>query len=97
MKINLKKVVSLKTLEKFIQQNIDEIQHMDDVTLPDVLVELQAEQAEINGLNDHKSITHIEVCVIEKVFVCWMGSEDGQKWLSEMLRYDHNLKVTATL
>lgn len=84
--------VSIETLEKYIQQHIDEISHMDEVSLPAVLLELRAEQAVIDNLDDHKSITHIEEYVIRNVFFCWMGTTDGEAWFKNMLNYDEMLR-----
>ena len=71
--------------EKIHRRNSDEIAHMGDHTLPEVEMELQAEQAQEDGIRDHKSITEFSTNVIETVFPCWFSSFKSERWMNEMI------------
>lgn len=76
------KKVSITLVEKTILENSDDIIALDDKSLPMLLVELQAEQAKVDKVDDHKSITEICRDVIEEVLFCWSNTSEGEKILN---------------
>jgi len=71
-------------VEKYIQEFADEIQHMDGKELPQVMFELQAEEGELENIQDYKSITSFSKDTLENVFACWFGTTEGEEWFEKM-------------
>lgn len=76
------KKVSITLVEKTILENSDDIIALDEKSLPMLLVELQAEQAKVDKVDNHKSITEISRDVIEEVLFCWSNTSEGEKILN---------------
>ena len=72
-------------VEEYIQKFADDIQHMDDKHLPEVILELQAEEAVIQGIKNHKTITAFSKEAMEQVFHCWFSGGDGDDWFETMV------------
>lgn len=76
-------------LEKYINNFSDRIQHMGDSTLPEVMLELQAEELALLGIKFSKEaaekVFEFSIENIEFVFHCWMMIGDGEDWLENMI------------
>lgn len=77
-------LISKEIVEKYIQNFASEINHMDEKHLPEVILELQAEEAAFRSITDYKSVTEFSKETIETVFVCWFESGEGEAWFEEM-------------
>lgn len=75
------KKLTLQEIEKFILENKDSISKLDEKHLPEVIAELQAEQAFIDGVEDHRTITEISREACEEVLHCWGYTDEGERIL----------------
>ncbi|MEI6774289.1 MAG: hypothetical protein WCL18_05905 [bacterium] len=71
-------------VEQYIQEYAHEMQHMDEYTFPEVMLELQAKEAELQNITDHKSITAFSRDALENVFHCWFDNGEGDDWFEYM-------------
>jgi len=78
--IKISKPVVTKNIKKFARN----IRHMDDKHLPEVMLELQAEEAALLNKVDHKSIRRFSRRVLQKVFHCWFLIGKGESWFNNM-------------
>jgi hypothetical protein len=72
-------------VKKYIKKFSKQIQHMDGKHLPEVMLELQAEEAELQDVPDYKSITTFSKETLEQVFHCWFGVGEGEEWFNVMV------------
>lgn len=77
--------IKLTTVEQVIKDNESNIKSMDDKTLPMVMAELQAKQAEYDEVADHRTITEIDEDTLWDVFPCWMADE-GEHVIEQIIK-----------
>lgn len=65
------KKLPLSQIEQFIQDNKDQIHSLDEKELPMVLADLQAEQAQLDKVKDHRQVKDISMHAFMNVFPCY--------------------------
>lgn len=80
--VNVRKSI----VEKYIEKNAKSIHYLDGKALPMVMLELQAEEAAIQHVKNHKSITSFSKQTLKKVFSCWFSSSTGNDWFDNMAK-----------
>jgi len=65
------KKLTLIAIEQFILENKQDIYSLDEKELPMVLADLQAEQAVMDGIEDHRNVKDISKEAFIKVFPCY--------------------------
>lgn len=77
--------IPLTIVEEFISKEADRIKKMDSKSLPEVLAEIQGEEAQLMNVDDHRTITEVSPQSIEIVLECWSTDDDFEDWISDMI------------
>ena len=80
-------------VEQYLNDYADEIQHMDDYTFPEIMLELQVEEADEQNIDDHTSITAFSWEALANVFPCWFTTIEADDWFEEMVSAEEALQL----
>lgn len=87
--INIRKSI----VEQYLNEYADQINHMDEYTFPEIMLELQVEEANQQNIKDYKSITTFSREALENVFPCWFGTRRAHRWFDDMVSAEEALQL----
>ena len=87
--------IPLMIVAEFIAKESENIESLDSKSLPEVLAEIQGEEAQNTGVDDHRTIKEVSIEAIMIVLPCWASDYGFPNWEKKLMKAAKKFKSSV--